>query len=262
MSYVFAVCKQTRCARPARAAPLFPVRDKWSHCERHEMMRSSSPAGSLVIRALPLGPFATNAWILAPPAGPVTVVDPGMEPEPLLTALEELGRPVDRVLLTHGHLDHVAGCAALRARYGCPIHLHPEDFFLYHSLVDHGAWYGFQLEEAPRDVKALRHGEAFPLGDGEVVALATPGHSPGSVCFFLASEEGSHLVCGDTLFAGAYGRTDLPGGSFRRLKDSVTREIFTLDGATRLLPGHGPATTVARERSGNPLVTTDEGDEA
>lgn len=226
------------------------------------MMHSPKPVGALEIRALPLGPFETNAWLLIPPQGPLTVVDPGMEPGPLLELLDELRRPVARIVLTHGHLDHVAGCAALRRRGACSIHLHPEDLFLYRSLVEHGAWYGFQLEAPPLDVQALEHGDALPLGSGELKILATPGHSPGSVCLLLEGPDGPQVLCGDTLFAGAFGRTDLPGGSFRRLKQSITRELFTLDGATRLLPGHGPATSVARERAHNPLNLMDEGDEA
>ncbi len=259
------VCRRLHADAPRKARPrraVFPEasQEGW-FCTHQRMMLSPKPVVPLVIHSLPLGPFETNAWVLLPARGSVTVVDPGMEPKALLDLLQELGRPVERILLTHGHLDHVAGCAALRRHWDCSIHLHPEDLFLYRSLVEHGAWYGFQLEAAPENTQPLAHGLRFAVGDEELEVLATPGHSPGSVCLRMESETGPALVCGDTLFAGAFGRTDLPGGSFRTLKASVLREIFTLSGATRLLPGHGPSTTVEVERRGNPLLMLDEGDE-
>jgi hydroxyacylglutathione hydrolase len=220
-----------------------------------------SAAGGLQVEALPLGPFETNAWLLTPADGPVTVVDPGMDAQPLLDRLEERGRAVGRILLTHGHLDHIAGCAELVRRYGCPVHLHPEDLFLYRSLTDHGAWYGFRLEAAPEPVTPLTDGQFLPLGGAELEVLATPGHSPGGVCFRFQTTGGPALLCGDTLFAGAYGRTDLPGGSFARLKASVTRRILSLPPETRLLPGHGPESTVGAERAHNPILDSEWGDE-
>lgn len=242
-------------------------------------MQTLSPAGSLMVEAIPLGLFETNAWLLVPAAGPVTVVDPGMDPEPLLARLQELGRGVERILLTHGHLDHVAGCAELVRRARCPVHLHPADRFLYDHLADQAAWHGFRLEAAPSEPRALADGERLAVGDGELVVLATPGHSPGSVCFHVGgailppgmtisasggaqSLSGGAVLCGDTLFAGSFGRTDLPGGSFTRLKASVMKRLLTLPGETALLPGHGPASTVAREGRDNPILTCHVGDEA
>jgi glyoxylase-like metal-dependent hydrolase (beta-lactamase superfamily II) len=217
-----------------------------------------SPVGSLQVEALPLGPFETNAWLLTPHEGGVTVVDPGMEAEDLLELLDERGRSVERILLTHGHLDHVAGCSLLVRRFGCPVHVHPADLFLVRSLVDQGAWYGYQLEEPPAVLEALHDGQRLALGAGDVHVLHTPGHSPGGVCFLFQTEEGPQLVCGDTLFAGSYGRTDLPGGSLRALRRSIQERIFPMPDATRILPGHGSASTVASERRSNPINWCDE----
>ncbi|MFA7332557.1 MAG: MBL fold metallo-hydrolase [Candidatus Delongbacteria bacterium] len=219
-----------------------------------------SPVGPLQVEALPLGPFETNAWLLSPASGGVVVVDPGMEAGELLERLEERGRPLERILLTHGHLDHAAGCALLVRRYGCPVHAHPADHFLVRSLVDQGAWYGYQLEAVPEPLEPLHDGQRLALGAGELEVLHTPGHSPGGVCFRFLTAEGPRLICGDTLFEGTYGRTDLPGGSLAQLVRSVRERIFPLPDDTLLLPGHGSTSTVAQERRSNPITWCDERD--
>ena len=221
------------------------------------MNQSLSPVGALQPEPMALGPFETNAWLLAPAGELVTVVDPGMEAEPLIELLERRGLRVGRILLTHGHLDHIAGCAELARRHDCPVHLHPDDLFLYRNLVEHGARYGFRLEAAPGRTEPLAHGQRLPLGTGELEVLSTPGHSPGGVCFRFITAQGPCLVCGDTIFAGNVGRTDLPGGSFARLKASILERIFALPDETRLLPGHGPETSVGRERRDNPIHQLD-----
>jgi len=209
----------------------------------------------LRVEAWSLGPFETNAWLLWCPAGGCWVVDPGIDPQPLVERIEELGLAVGRVLLTHGHLDHVAGCAELARRWRPEIGLPRGDRFLYDSLVDMGRLYDLELEPAPADPRLLAGDEAWTLGPWRLATLATPGHTPGGVCYRLSGPVGPDRVfCGDTLFAGAFGRVDLPGGSLPRLMDSV-RAVFRLPPDTRLLPGHGPGTTVGAERAGNPIRT-------
>ncbi len=219
-----------------------------------------NPVGPLKVEALPLGPFETNAWLLIPERGDLWVVDPGMDPEPLLERLEALGRPLAGILLTHGHLDHAAGCAALVRRHGCPVYAHPADRFLLDGLVEQGAWYGFQLEPVPDGIQPLADGGRLPLGAGELEILHTPGHSPGGLCFRLECDT-PLVVCGDTLFAGSFGRVDLPGGNAAALKRSIVLRLFTLPDETVLLPGHGETTTVGRERRGNPILGWDGEDE-
>lgn len=218
-----------------------------------------NPVGPLQVEVLALGPFETNAWLLLPERGDIWVVDPGMDPGPLLERLEELGRPVGGILLTHGHLDHAAGCAALVRRHHCPVFAHPADRFLLDGLVDQGAWYGFQLEAVPGEIRPLADGQRLLLGEGELEVLHTPGHSPGGVCFRLEAG-GPRVLCGDTLFAGTFGRTDLAGGNAATLKRSILQRLFTLPDETVLLPGHGEATTVGRERRGNPILDWDRED--
>lgn len=248
--------------RPAFGPNLVPLTKRWSSEAKRRKKRSGvnqllSPVGALELECLPLGPFETNAWLLIPAEGAVVVVDPGLEAEELLDWLEAHGRGVERILLTHGHLDHIAGCSLLVRRFGCPVHVHPEDLFLVRGLVDQGAWYGFQLEAAPERLEPLFHGQRLPLGGGELEVLHTPGHSPGGVCFRFQCDAGAQLLCGDTLFADSYGRTDLPGGSLAALVRSIEERIFSLPDETILLPGHGPASSVGRERRSNPIKGCD-----
>lgn len=185
------------------------------------------------------------------------VIDPGMEPGPLLDLLEKRKLRVERILLTHAHLDHIAGCTALHKAYGCPIHLHPGDRFLYDGLQDFGRMYGFPLDAAPALTEDLAEGQCLPLGDGELAVLETPGHSPGGVCFHARMVgEADLLFCGDTLFVDSYGRTDLPGGDETILRRSIVERLFRLDPQTRFLPGHGPEGTIGYEALHNPIRIT------
>jgi hydroxyacylglutathione hydrolase len=225
--------------------------------------RRAAPSGSTAVlwgegprvECLPLGPFETNSWLLWNPGGGCWVVDPGIHPEPLIGRIEDLGLVPGRILLTHGHLDHIAGCSALMRRWRPEICLPRGDLFLYNSLVDMGRFYDLELEPAPADPRLLAGDEVWDLAPGwRMETLATPGHSPGGVCYRLRGPQPPDRVfCGDTVFAGAFGRVDLPGGSLRQLVASIEGAIWTLPGETLLLPGHGPPTTVAAERAGNPI---------
>jgi hydroxyacylglutathione hydrolase len=207
------------------------------------------------MQILPLGDFQTNCYILSLPSGECLVIDPGLDPEPLLELLENSNLKPMAVLLTHAHLDHISGCNALKAKYEMPIYLNPEDRFLYDGVVDFGRVYGLNLEPAPRITKELRHGQQIKFGTAAVEVIGTPGHSPGSVCLrFVRDSACDLLICGDTLFQGSYGRTDLPGGSTSTLYHSITSRIFNLPEDTQIFPGHGPATTVGGEMRSNPIL--------
>ena len=131
-----------------------------------------------------------------------------------------------------------------------PIYLHPEDEFLYNSLPKQGAWFGMEYSPAPPLENYLQPDEELLVGDLTIKVHHTPGHSPGSVTL----EVGEHLFCGDLIFAGSVGRTDLPGGSWEEMMESIRSKILTLPDDTLVLPGHGPHTTVAQERSTNPFI--------
>jgi hydroxyacylglutathione hydrolase len=206
---------------------------------------------ALVYRSFVLGPFATNAYLVTCDAtGETAVVDVGFEPEQIAGVIEREGFPVRYLLNTHAHYDHVAAMRALQRRVGGSYWLHPEDRFLLEGLKLQGAAFGLPPAEAPEEVQPLADGQVLPLGRESLEVIHTPGHSPGSVTFRWERI----LWVGDVLFAGSVGRTDLPGGSFETLAASIRGRLFPLGDDCRVLPGHGPETTIGAERRTNPFV--------
>ena len=188
--------------------------------------------------------------------GSCVVVDPGCYGPAELQALEDLlaqeRLTPAAILLTHGHFDHIFGVKALQDRFGgIPVYMHPAD----EAVFGYGAEMAAGLGLAPAATDFLR----TPVRDGQVLeaagirfeVIATPGHTPGGVCYHFPAEK--LLLSGDTLFAGSCGRTDFPGGSMSRMMDSL-RRLAALPGDTLVIPGHGMFTTIARERDGNPYM--------
>lgn len=205
----------------------------------------------LVTRTFHLGPLDNNAYLLVCEASrEAAVMDVGWEPDVVVAALRELGVQVRLLLNTHGHYDHVAGMRVVQAACGGDYWLHPADRPLLDLLSEQGTAFGFPPASAPRDPHDLADGQTLRLGDEKLEVIHTPGHSPGGVCF----RHGETLWSGDTLFAGSVGRTDLPGGSFEALERAIRERIFPLGDAVRVLPGHGPHTTIGDERRNNPFV--------
>jgi hydroxyacylglutathione hydrolase len=206
---------------------------------------------ALEIETLNLGPLDNNTYLLACPAtGELAVVDPGFEPEAVIARVRARGGNVRWLLATHAHYDHVCGARAVQRAVGGTFALHPEDEFLLRALSQQGAVVGLPPAEAPDVGHALEDGEHVAIGAETVDVLHLPGHSPGHVGF----RHGDVVLGGDVLFAGSIGRTDLPGGSFEALERSIRTRLFPLGDHVRVLPGHGPATTVGRERRSNPFV--------
>lgn len=207
---------------------------------------------SLEIVPIPNGQFAENCYLVYDPAHPDTaLVDPGEEPERFLAEAGRLGRTISAIWITHAHIDHISGVGAVREETGAPVHLHPDDLPLYQNLPQQGLWFGLRLSAPPAPEVALRHGQLLRVGGVELEVRHTPGHSPGHVCFVGAGV----VLGGDALFEGSIGRTDLPGGDYDTLIGSIRRELLTLPDATVVHPGHGPATTIGRERRTNPFLT-------
>jgi hydroxyacylglutathione hydrolase len=211
----------------------------------------------MLIAGFPAGTFQTNCYLAATgPGQEAVVVDPGQD---ALSGVEELCRrhhlkPV-AALVTHGHLDHMWTVAPLAGAYGVPAWIHPRD---RHLLTDPGAALapetrpfleGLRFAE-PDDVRELADGQVLELAGLRIVADHTPGHTPGHVTF----RGGGRLFSGDLVFAGSVGRADLPGGDPQQLFDSIARCFLTLPDDTLVLPGHGPQTTVGRERAANPFL--------
>ena len=193
----------------------------------------------MLVAGFPAGPLRANCYLLAPAAGgECVVVDPGEQvSEPLTAALAEHGLVPVALLATHGHPDHIGSAAALARAYDVPLHLHPADAGRHDGPFE-------ALSEGTLAVAGL-----------DVTVLGVPGHTPGSVAFAVTAGEGGRLVLtGDTLFAGSIGRSgDRDAGA--ELERSLRTKLLTLAEDTVVLPGHGPATTVGRERAGNPFLT-------
>ncbi|MDR8412226.1 MBL fold metallo-hydrolase [Nonomuraea sp. 3-1Str] len=213
----------------------------------------------MLIAGFPAGAFQTNCYVIAPAAGEeCVIVDPGQD---AVDGVDELLRehrlkPV-AVLLTHGHLDHVWSVAPVCGARDVPAWIHPED---RHLLSDPAAGWsptssqifgGITLSE-PDDVRELSDGATLPLAGLEFVVDHTPGHTRGSVSFRLPGD--AIMFAGDLLFAGSIGRTDLPGGDYPTILRSLAAKCLTLPDDTVVLPGHGPQTTIGRERASNPYL--------
>jgi hydroxyacylglutathione hydrolase len=185
------------------------------------------------------------------------VIDPGDEVEELVAVASEQGLTIDYILLTHAHLDHITGVARAKEAFGSPpVVLHRDDRPLYDAVVQQGLAFGFRVDPQPPPDRYFEPGDVFRFGRYEIRWHHTPGHSPGGVCLQvgLAGEPGRTLIVGDTLFAGSIGRTDLPGGSLQTLVASIRTVLFAFGDDALVYPGHGEATTIGRERKGNPFL--------
>jgi hydroxyacylglutathione hydrolase len=197
--------------------------------------------------------FGQNAYLVGCTAtGEHIAVDPGGEANAMADALEASGAALGGIVLTHAHMDHIEGVAALARRFPAPIHLHPADLPLYRAAGQQAAMFGHRIEEPPPPDRELAGGQTLEVGACRFEVRHVPGHSPGHV--LLYSPAAGLAFVGDVVFAGSIGRTDLPGGSFDQLIRSIREQVLTLPDATRLLTGHGPETTVERERGTNPFL--------
>lgn len=201
------------------------------------------------------GPFQENAYLLASEDGAsAVVVDPGGGTAALIAYLRAESLTPKAILLTHAHIDHVDGIPALRQAFpALPIYLHPADLPLYQAAPRQGAMFGVHVPDLPEPDREIVPGEILDFApDLRLHVRFAPGHAPGHV-MFVSGDDGVAMV-GDVIFAGSIGRTDLPGGDFRTLMTSIHEQVMTLPDETRLLNGHGPETSVGRERTTNPFV--------
>ncbi len=204
------------------------------------------------IVSLPVGPLMANCYIVQEvPQGPALVVDPGGDAPAILEALKDVqAKEVAALVCTHGHWDHVAAAPDLAREVGAPIVLHEADLPLF--LAGGGAsWFGLPRPTFPQPDRLVKEGDQIALGRLAFQVLHTPGHSPGSICLYC--EEEGVLLDGDVLFQEGIGRSDLPGGSPALLKESLQR-LLALPEGTRVLPGHGPETTIGHEKRHNPWL--------
>lgn len=207
------------------------------------------------IHRIPAWVAETNCYVVASTSGEAMVVDVPPDPETIGQHIASLNLTVVGILLTHGHIDHTGGSGHLAAATGAVTYVHPaDDFLTLHPTEQLRAMFGTTPPgsyDVPETFEHLEHGQTVRIADMTVDVRHTPGHTPGHCCF-LIDDEGV-LFSGDQLFAGSIGRTDLPGGSYEHLVKSMQTEVMTLDDAVTVLPGHGPETTVGRERRTNPF---------
>ncbi|HSM61116.1 MAG TPA: MBL fold metallo-hydrolase [Longimicrobiales bacterium] len=206
------------------------------------------------VRAYPGGGFAENGYLVECSDGEAcVVVDPGATAPDMVSELRRRGVEPEAVLLTHAHLDHFEGVHFVREAFpDVPIWLHPAELGMYRALGEQAAAFGLSVPAQPDPDHELAAGQRFTFGSCGFDVRFTPGHAPGHVIFH-APDAGLALV-GDVVFLGSIGRTDLPGGDLRTLMRSIREQVLTLPDETVLHPGHGPSTTVGRERATNPFL--------
>lgn len=209
----------------------------------------------MTIKSFTFNPFQTNCFVLHDGQEAI-IIDPSChtkrEIEEVLGYIDVEGVEVKHLLLTHGHIDHIYGCSALAEAFDDGFKMHREDLPLLEKASEHAAMFGTHIEEPPPPTDFLAEGDAIHFGDRTLEILFTPGHSPGSICF-LDKQEGI-LIGGDVLFYDSIGRTDLWRGSLPELMASIYQKLMVLPDDTNVYPGHGPETTIGRERQFNPFL--------
>ncbi len=199
-----------------------------------------------------VGPLACNCYVVGDPqTREAIVIDPGGDPDQLADAIASKGLTVTAIVATHAHFDHLLAAGRLRSLTGAPLHLHARDRGLLDWYRESGwLFLGTDIGEAPEIDTSPEEGDRLAAGSAELEVLHTPGHSPGSLTLVTDTQ----IFCGDALFAGSIGRSDLPGGDSATLKDSIEHKLLVLPDDTIVYPGHGPHTTVGREKLFNPFV--------
>jgi len=203
---------------------------------------------------LPVTPFEQNCTLLWDTSTKqAAVVDPGGDVDDIQSAVARLGLKVEKILLTHGHIDHVGGAAALASRMGAPIEgPHRDDAYWLEQLPEQCRMFGFPATAALAPNRWLEDGDTVSVGTLMLQVLHAPGHTPGHVCFLHTPSK--LAIVGDVLFAGSIGRTDFPGGHHATLIASIREKLFPLGDDFAFIPGHGPMSCFGEERENNPFV--------
>ncbi|EED35500.1 beta-lactamase domain protein [Luminiphilus syltensis NOR5-1B] len=209
---------------------------------------------SLAVTIVPVTPFQQNCSVVkCRSSGKLALVDPGGDIERLQSAIEQLGGEVEKILLTHGHLDHVGAAGLLREQLGVPIEgPHRDDLFWLDQLPENCRAMGLPVADAFVPDRWLEGGDRVTVGDAEMQVLHCPGHTPGHVVF--VHEDDKIAFVGDVLFAGSIGRSDFPRGNHDQLVASIRERLFPLGDDITFVPGHGPNSTFGQERRTNPFV--------
>jgi glyoxylase-like metal-dependent hydrolase (beta-lactamase superfamily II) len=207
----------------------------------------------MILETFPVGPLQCNCTIMGDEeTQEAIVIDPGDEVSRIHRRLTASGLKLKQILVTHAHIDHVGGALKLKSLTGAPIYLNENDLVLLNMMAAQAVWLGVQTPETAPPDETLTDGRRVGLDKYPAQVLYTPGHTQGSICLHFAPLK--MVIAGDTLFAGSIGRTDLPGGNFDQIIDSIHARLLTLPDETKVIPGHGPATTIGAERKTNPFL--------
>lgn len=207
----------------------------------------------MIHEVLPVGPIECNCSILGDEtSGDAFVIDPGDDVSKILQILKQRQLKVKAILITHAHIDHIGGAAKLKAATGAPVYMNTQDQELYDNMAEYAAWLGMEVPDKTDIDVETKDGQVVKLHETEFHVMHTPGHTQGSLCLFAPSQ--NLLLAGDTLFQDSIGRTDLPGGDSKQILKSIRTQLLTLPDETVVIPGHGPATTIGRERERNPFL--------
>jgi hydroxyacylglutathione hydrolase len=207
----------------------------------------------MILEMVSVGPFQENCYVIGDEVtGEGALIDPGDEATRIALAVERTNLEIGWIIITHAHIDHVGGVAALVDEYACPVLMHAEAEPMLGQLPTQAMMMGLRFGKVPAVDRHIEDDEVLEVGGLELKALYTPGHAPGHLAFYLESE--GLVLSGDALFAGGVGRTDLFGGDMELLLRSIVERLMTLPDETRVLPGHGPETTIGEERAHNPFL--------
>jgi hydroxyacylglutathione hydrolase len=218
-----------------------------------DMTQTTPP--SYIVDIFPVGSFQCNCTILGDPAtGEAIVVDPGDQLDLIQSRLAKHGlTKIKSIVHTHAHLDHIGATADLQTATGASVGLHPGDTYLWENMGMQAMMLGLREPNSCEIDQPLADGDTLSFASVEGEVIFTPGHTPGSVCFHFPKLE-KLVLSGDTLFHGSIGRTDLPGGDYKQIISSIHTRLLTLDDDTRIVPGHGPMTTIGNEKRINPFL--------
>ncbi len=207
----------------------------------------------MIVQMLTVGPFQENCYVIGDEGtGQGALIDPGDEAARIAIAVEGTNLEISQIIVTHAHIDHVGAIAQLADEYACPVLMHEEAEAMLQTVPQQAMMMGMRFGRVPKVDRNVADFEVLEVGPLRLHALYTPGHAPGHLSFLV--EDGNLVFSGDALFAGSVGRTDLMGGSMEVLMRSIEERLLPLPDETRVLSGHGPETTIGRERMSNPFL--------
>lgn len=207
----------------------------------------------MIHKIFPVGPLQCNCSVVGDEqTHEAMVIDPGDQIDDILAILKQENLKLTQIVITHAHIDHVGGAMKLKAATGAPILMNKDDQALLKMLDVQATWIGMRPPGAVVVDESLPDGSVLKIGAIPANVIHTPGHTEGSICLYMPEQQ--TLVAGDTLFAGSIGRTDLPGGSYDKIIRSIHTRVLALPDDTKVVPGHGPTTTIGQERESNPFL--------